>query len=92
MTTDRISLVIVLQLVHVCQHVFTTASCTFGGHANPVEVAGQFLGHVSLPPSRQTHHHDNRGGVGQVWAPTSYKKRITRESQGLSFENSKSLL
>lgn len=40
--------------------------CTFGGHADPVEVAGEFLGHVRLASSRQAHHHDDSRGVGEV--------------------------
>lgn len=44
----------------VCVH-------TFGGHADPVEVSGELPGNVRLAPSRKTHHHDDRGGVGEVW-------------------------
>lgn len=39
---------------------------TFGGHADPVEVAGEFLGHVRFASSWKTHHHDDGGGVGEV--------------------------
>lgn len=39
---------------------------TFGGRADPVEVAGEFLGHVRLASSWQAHHHDDSRGVGEV--------------------------
>ncbi len=42
-------------------------ACTFGGQADPVEVSGEFLGHVRLASSRETHHHNDCGGVGKVW-------------------------
>ena len=40
--------------------------CTFGRQADPVQVAGEFLGHVGLSSGGQAHHDDDRGGVGQV--------------------------
>lgn len=49
--------------VAVCKH-------TFGGHADPVEVAGEFPGHVRLAPSRQTHHDNDGGWVGEVGSTT----------------------
>jgi len=51
--------------VCVCVCVCVCA-VTFGGHANPVEVAGEFLGHVRLSSSRKPHHHDDGGRVGEV--------------------------
>lgn len=47
---------------------------TFGGHADPIEVAGEFLGHVRLATSRQAHHHDDGGGVGEVGCAGSYRE------------------
>lgn len=49
--------------VAICKH-------TFGGHADPVEVAGEFPGHVRLAPSRQTHHDNDGGWVGEVGSTT----------------------
>ena len=40
--------------------------CTFGGHADPVEVTGEFFRNVSLASSRQAHHHNDGGGIGEM--------------------------
>lgn len=47
-------------------HLASGHRLTFRGDANPVEVASQLLGDVGLPPGWQAHHHDHRGGVGQL--------------------------
>lgn len=60
--------------LRVCLQV----SCTFGGHADPVEVSGELLGYVRLAPSRKTHHHDDRGGVGEVWGARCCRERWRR--------------
>lgn len=39
---------------------------TFCGHADPVQVAGELLGDVGLPPGWQAHHHDHRGRVTEL--------------------------
>jgi len=42
---------------------------TFGGHPDPVEVAGELLGDVGLAAGGQADHHDQRRGVGHVGSP-----------------------
>lgn len=42
---------------------------TFGWDANPVEITGEFLGHISLSPRRQADHHDHRWGIGHIRSP-----------------------
>lgn len=42
---------------------------TFGWDANPVEITGEFLGHVSLSPCWQADHHDHRWGIGHIRSP-----------------------
>lgn len=44
---------------------------TFRGDANPVEVAGQLLGDVRLPPGWEAHHDNHRWGVGEL-RPTGW--------------------
>lgn len=48
---------------------------TFGGHPDPVEVAGELLGHVGLAARGETDHHDQRRGVGHVGSPCCQKKQ-----------------
>lgn len=42
---------------------------TFGGDANPVEVACEFLGNVRLPSGRETDHHNHSRGICHVGRP-----------------------
>lgn len=39
---------------------------TFGGDTDPVQVPGELLGDVGLPPGRKSHHDDHRGRVGEL--------------------------
>lgn len=48
---------------------------TFGGHADPVEVSSEFLGHVRLTPSWKTHHHNDCGRVGNMGGAGCSQKR-----------------
>lgn len=62
--------------------IFTSVCRTFGGHADPVEVSRELLGNVGLAPSRQTHHHDDRGRVGKVGGPTCWQEQSALEQPG----------
>lgn len=56
--------------------VLFPAACenlTFCWDTNPVEIASQLLGDVSLPPGWEANHHYHSGRVGKLW-PTGYEK------------------
>lgn len=54
---------------------------TFGWDSDPVEIAGELLGHVGLSSRRQADHHDHRWGVGHVGSPrcTEGQASVLRE-------------
>ena len=51
---------------------------TFGGHPDPVEVAGELLGDVRLATRGETDHHDQCWGVGHVGSPCCKKTHKPR--------------
>lgn len=54
---------------------------TFGGHPDPVEVAGELLGHVGLAARGETDHHDQCRGVCHVGSPCCQKKNPNPKTQ-----------
>lgn len=51
-------------------------SRTPGRHADPVEIAGQLLGDIGLPPGRKANCHDQGGTVGHTyWNETWRRER-----------------
>lgn len=65
-----------------------TRTPTFGGHPDPVEVAGELFGHVGLAPRGQPDHHDQRRGVGHVGSPCCNKKPKKKQQTPNTPQNS----
>lgn len=64
---------------------FPPAACehlTFCWDTDPVEIASQLLGDVSLPPGWEANHHYHSGGIGKLW-PTGYEKEEKAEHKQL---------
>lgn len=68
------------QCVSVC--VGVCFCVTFGGDTDPIQVPGELLGDVGLPPGRKSHHDDHRGRVGELrhrrWE--THAQKIGKES------------
>lgn len=68
------------------QSIEVQSSHTSGGNTDPVQVAGQLLGDVGLPPGRKAHSHNEGGTVGHTyWNETSRGDRHTVNIQDSRF-------